>query len=138
MVTPNLDEAQALLGRRLSHVEDLRKAAKDLHERFGSAALVKGGHLRGLKEAVDIYYDGTQELLLSAPFFRGIKAHGTGCTYSAAITAYLARGLSLPESVVKAKDFITQAIEQNQRVGAHQVLNSFWTPVASRLKGNRE
>jgi hydroxymethylpyrimidine/phosphomethylpyrimidine kinase len=126
LVTPNLCEAEVLLGGKLTSVEDLRKAAKEMHRRFGTAALIKGGHLRGLKEAVDIFYDGNQELLLRAPFVRGIKTHGTGCTYSAAITAYLAKGLSLVESVAKAKEFITQAIAQSQAIGRHSVLNFFW------------
>ncbi|MCX6922268.1 MAG: bifunctional hydroxymethylpyrimidine kinase/phosphomethylpyrimidine kinase, partial [Verrucomicrobia bacterium] len=85
LVTPNLDEAEILVGGKLSSVSDLRSAARELHQRFGCAVLVKGGHLRGLKEAVDIFYDGRQELLLSARFIRGVSTHGTGCTYSAAI-----------------------------------------------------
>ena len=72
---------------------DLRAAARELHQRFGCAALVKGGHLRGLREAVDIFYDGRQELLLSAPFIRGVSTHGTGCTYSAAIAGLPGAGL---------------------------------------------
>jgi hydroxymethylpyrimidine/phosphomethylpyrimidine kinase len=136
LITPNLDEAQALLKRQLRSVEDMRRAAKDLFASFGAAVLVKGGHLRGLREAVDIYYDGTEELLLSAPFFPGVKTHGTGCTYSAAITAYLARGLSLPVSVAKAKEFIAQAIEQHLRVRTHPVLNSFWASSHSKPRRN--
>src|SRR6266446_1109882 len=92
LVTPNLMEAEVLLGERITSVEDLRAAAREVQRRFGCAALVKGGHLRGLKEAVDIFYDGKQELLLTAPFIRGGRTHGTGCTYSAAVTGYLARG----------------------------------------------
>lgn len=126
LITPNLQEAEVLTGRRLSEVEDLRLAARELHERHGVATLLKGGHLRGLKEAVDIYYDGKQELLLSAPFVQGVSTHGTGCTYSAAITAWLARGLALPQAVQRAKEFITQAIRQSQLAGKHYVLNSFW------------
>ena len=123
LVTPNLDEAAILCGRKLASVEDLRGAARDLHGRFGCAVLVKGGHLRGLKEAVDIFYDGRQELLLSAPFVRGVSTHGTGCTYSAAIAGHLARGASLPRAVRQAKDFITQAIAQSRQAAGHGVLN---------------
>lgn len=126
LVTPNLGEAELLCDRRLRSVEDLRRAARELHERFGCAALVKGGHLKGLAEAVDVYYDGEDELLLSAPFVRGISTHGTGCTYSAAITAWLARGVTLPHAVGRAKEFITQAIAQSQRTARHSLLNSFW------------
>ncbi len=126
LVTPNLDEAEILVGAKLSSVSDLRAAARTLYQHFGCAALVKGGHLRGLREAVDIFYDGRQELLLSAPFIRGVSTHGTGCTYSAAIAGHLARGCSLPRAVQRAKEYITQAIARSQTVGRHSVLNCFW------------
>src|SRR5262245_12768964 len=125
LVTPNLAEAERLLSIRLRSVEDLRRAARTLHERFGCAALVKGGHLRGGREAVDIFFDGRTELLLSAPFVRGVSTHGTGCTFSAAITAGLARGLGLTQAVWRAKEFITQAIARSIRAGRHDVLNPF-------------
>ena len=126
LVTPNLDEAEFLLNRRLKNLEDLRAAARELHERFGCAALVKGGHLRGGKEAADIFYDGHNELLLAAPFIEGVSTHGTGCTYAAAITAYLALGHILPLAVELAKEHITQAIARHQIVAGHAVLNNFW------------
>ena len=126
LVTPNLDEAELLLGRKLKSIEDLRAAAKEIHERFGCAALVKGGHLRGGKEAADIFYDGYNELLLTAPFIRGVSTHGTGCTYAAAITAYLALGHILPVAVELAKEHITQAIAEHRTVAGHAVLNNFW------------
>jgi hydroxymethylpyrimidine/phosphomethylpyrimidine kinase len=125
LLTPNLDEAELLIGRKLRSIEDLRAAARQLHQRFGCAALVKGGHLR-LSEAADIFYDGKTELLLSAPFIRGVHTHGTGCIYSAAITAYLARGVPLPKAVAQAKQYITQAIAHSQVASGHAVLNSFW------------
>jgi hydroxymethylpyrimidine/phosphomethylpyrimidine kinase len=123
LVTPNLDEAELLVGRKLAEVEDLRNAARQIQGCFGCAALVKGGHLRGLAEAVDVFYDGRTELLLTAPFVRGVSTHGTGCTYSAAITAGLARGLALPAAVQSGKNFISNAIAHSQRVGRHFVLN---------------
>ena len=124
LITPNLQEAEVLTGERLTSAEDLRRAARALHRRFGCAALVKGGHLRGLKQAVDIFYDGTEELLLTAPFIRGVSTHGTGCTYSAAIAGYLARGLSLDRAVRYAKEFITQAIAHSRTTAGHGVLDS--------------
>ncbi len=126
LVTPNVPEAQLLTGRKLDSVQDLREAARDLHRRFGCAALVKGGHLRRLREAADIFYDGRQELLLSAPFIRGVRTHGTGCVYSAAIAGFLARGLPLPRAVCRAKHYITQAIATSRRAGRHWVLNMSW------------
>ena len=89
---------------------------------FGCAVLVKGGHLKGLKEAIDIFWDGRTELLLAAPFIRGIGTHGTGCTYSAAIAAHVALGDSLPLAVRKAKDYVTNAISGSRRVGRHWAL----------------
>ncbi len=126
LVTPNLDEAAILTGRKLKSPEDLRWAARKIHADFGCAALIKGGHLRNSKEAIDIYFDGANELLLTAPFVKGVHTHGTGCTYSAAITGFLARDYGLPEAVVKAKEFISQAIAQNYRAAKHSALNPFW------------
>src|SRR5207302_10797899 len=99
-----------------------RSAACEIHERFGCAALVKGGHLRGLKVAVDVFNDGKQELLLSAPLIRGVRTHGTGCVYSAAVTAFLARGYSLPLAVERGKQYISEAIAQSHKAGKHDVL----------------
>jgi len=126
LITPNLDEAVVLLGEAIRSPEDMRAAARRLYEDYGCAVLLKGGHLRGVKEAMDIFYDGDQELLLSSPFIRGVSTHGSGCTYSAAVTAHLARGLELREAVVKAKDFITGAIAHAVRVERQDVLNHPW------------
>ena len=72
---------------------------------------------------MDIFNDGRQELLLSAPFVRGVSTHGTGCTYSAAIAGYLAQGCTLPKAVERAKEYITQAIARSQIAAGHSVLN---------------
>jgi hydroxymethylpyrimidine/phosphomethylpyrimidine kinase len=135
LVTPNLDEAEILVGAKLRSVSDLRAAARTMHKHFGCAVLVKGGHLRGLKEAVDIFYDGQEELLLSAPFIRGVNTHGTGCTYSAAIAGQLARGRTLPRAVQAAKEYITQAIAQSRTVAGHSVLNWQWGGGAGPRQG---
>jgi hydroxymethylpyrimidine/phosphomethylpyrimidine kinase len=123
LITPNLDETALLTGLTPRSIEDLRRAARELHKRYGCAALVKGGHLRGGREAADVFFDGRSELLLTAPFVRGVSTHGTGCTYSAAITAYLARGEGLARAVELAKHYITSAIAASQRTGRHSVLN---------------
>jgi hydroxymethylpyrimidine/phosphomethylpyrimidine kinase len=136
LVTPNLPEAEVLTGEHLASVEDLRRAARTLHRRFACAALIKGGHLRGLQQAVDIFYDGADELLLTAPFIRGVNTHGTGCTYSAAIAAGLGRGFSLARSVQLAKEFITQAIAHSQSAAGHSVLDSGWR--FRRVTGGRK
>jgi hydroxymethylpyrimidine/phosphomethylpyrimidine kinase len=123
LVTPNLPEAELLLGRGIRSGEDMRAAARELHRRFACAALVKGGHLRGLKVAVDIFYDGRQELLLSAPFIRGVRTHGTGCTYAAAVTAFLARGFPPARAVLQAKQYITHAIARSRCAGPEIVMD---------------
>ena len=122
LVTPNLAEAQVFLERRLVSPEDLRRAARDLHARWGCAVLVKGGHLPRARDAVDFFYDGREELLFSAPFVRGVRTHGTGCVYSAAITAWLARGRKLPEAIRRAKDFLTRAIAGSRQIGRGHIL----------------
>jgi len=125
LVTPNLPEAEILVEEKIATVENMRAAAREIHARFGCAALVKGGHLHGLHEAVDIFFDGRTELLLTAPRIKGVHTHGTGCAYSAAITAALALGYDLPQAVVRAKKYITQVIAQSYRVAGHSALNHF-------------
>jgi hydroxymethylpyrimidine kinase/phosphomethylpyrimidine kinase len=125
LVTPNLDEAEILIDRKITSVDDLRMAARRIRDRYGCAALVKGGHLRGVDEAIDFFWDGRTELLLSAPFIRNVHTHGTGCTYSAAITACLAKGFKLGSAVTQAKEYITQAIAQRLNVAGFAVLNNF-------------
>jgi hydroxymethylpyrimidine/phosphomethylpyrimidine kinase len=93
--------------------------------RFGCAALVKGGHLRGVRDAVDIFFDGRTELLLSAPFIKGVSTHGTGCTYSAAIVAALALNHDLPHAVEIGKRHVTTAITRSYRIGKHSALGHF-------------
>jgi len=124
LVTPNIPEAEALAEVSIVDPETMRQAGRVLQNRYGCAALVKGGHLRGGREAVDLFYDGRQELLLTAPFIPGLKTHGTGCTYSAAIAAFLALGHDLAHAVVRAKRYVTRAIALSTRVGRHTVLGS--------------
>lgn len=123
LVTPNLDETQLLLGRTLRSLEDLLDAAEALHATFGCAALVKGGHLRLGAEAVDVLFDGKRFTVLKAQRIKGVSTHGTGCTYSAAIAAQLARGQKLDRAVALAKGFITRAISQSYLAGQHPSLN---------------
>lgn len=113
LVTPNVAEAEVLTGKKIVTIEDLRLAARNIRELFGCAALVKGGHFRGTSEAVDFLCGGDGEWLLSAPRIRALALHGTGCTYSAAIAAWLARGKSIRVSVASAKEYITGAIHQH-------------------------
>lgn len=122
LVTPNLDEAAILIGAKISTPEAMRAAARKIHARYGCAVLMKGGHLKNCREALDIFFDGETELLLSAPFVKGVSTHGTGCTYSAAICAALALGHGLPHAVEIGKNFITNAIADSYRIGKHFAL----------------
>ncbi|MGH2525298.1 MAG: bifunctional hydroxymethylpyrimidine kinase/phosphomethylpyrimidine kinase, partial [Actinomycetota bacterium] len=91
VITPNLFEAGALLGREIDTRAAMKEAARELHDLGPSAVLVKGGHLPG-DRAVDVFYDGSEITELDGPRFDTNDTHGTGCAISAAITARLAHG----------------------------------------------
>ena len=137
LVTPNLDEAQILVGAKISNPEQMRAAAREIHARYGCAVLLKGGHLKNCRTAIDIFFDGKTELLLSAPFVKGVSTHGTGCTYSAAIVAALARGHALPHAVELGKNFITAAISHSSRIGRYFTLGHLTGSVAAAGKTER-
>jgi hydroxymethylpyrimidine/phosphomethylpyrimidine kinase len=122
VVTPNREEAGALWGREIRTLTDLRAAARALSERFGVPFLVKGGHLPVGNRVVDVLCDGRVTHEFSAQVVRGIRAHGAGCTFSAAITANLALGHDLPTAVRRAKCFITRAFQNAVRVGNYRAL----------------
>lgn len=110
VITPNMEEASLLLNERvLETVLDLKQAAIDLHNKGFNHVLVKGGRLQG--PAVDVLYDGKRLTTFTAPRIDTTNTSGAGCSYSAAIAAYLAKGKSVLEAVQSAKYFITTAIE---------------------------
>ena len=117
VVTPNCVEAAVLWGREIRTLADLRAAAQALSERFGVPFLVKGGHLPVRNQVVDVLCDGRVTHEFSAQVVHGIRAHGAGCTFSAAITANLALGHDLPTAVRRAKRFVTRAFRNAVRVG---------------------
>ena len=110
LVTPNLDELRILSGMPCRDIEEIKSAGASLVARHGCAFLLKGGHLRA-KIATDILATSQGFEVFTAPFRRNIDAHGTGCTFSAAIATGLACGQTLPEAVGNAKNYITLAIE---------------------------
>jgi hydroxymethylpyrimidine/phosphomethylpyrimidine kinase len=116
LITPNIDEAQTLLGTGIKDRETMHTAAKELGTRFGTAILLKGGHLPG-RNAVDVLFGNGKILEFSSPFVRRVATHGTGCTYSAAITAELARGLSLEKAIRQAKKLVTASIRNHFQWG---------------------
>jgi len=115
LVTPNIPEAEALLGEPIADIGAMRAAAARLRARGARAALVKGGHLEG--DAVDVFDDGTQVLELRAERIDTPHTHGTGCTLSAAIAARLALGAPLVEAVRGAKAYVTEAIRHGYAMG---------------------
>jgi hydroxymethylpyrimidine/phosphomethylpyrimidine kinase len=116
LVTPNLHEAAALLGRPVKTEADMRDAARAICDLGADAVLVKGGHLPG-EEAVDLLFDGSDFARFVAPRIETRHTHGTGCTYSAAITALLARGEPLLDAVRDAKNYISRAISAAPGIG---------------------
>jgi len=114
LLTPNLEEAGKLIGEPIRDLETMRKAGKQLQQKYQVSILLKGGHLAG-DDAIDLLFAGDRISEFSAPFVRGVATHGTGCTYSAAITAALASGLSLEAAVRRAKEFVTASIAQRLR-----------------------
>jgi hydroxymethylpyrimidine/phosphomethylpyrimidine kinase len=115
VVTPNLPEAEALLGRPVRTLVEMREAARALRAMGPRAVVVKGGHLEG--DAVDVFWDGERMEDLSAPRIATKNTHGTGCTYSAAIASRLALGDPLLEAVRAAKAYLTEAIRRSYSVG---------------------
>jgi len=116
VVTPNLPEAEVLLGRSIRTLDDRRQAARDLVALGARAAVVKGGH-GDEDQAIDHYFDGTDLIELRSPRIATSNTHGSGCVFSAAIAAGLAKGSDSLASVHHAKEFITGAIERSLEVG---------------------
>ncbi|MBS1825228.1 MAG: bifunctional hydroxymethylpyrimidine kinase/phosphomethylpyrimidine kinase [Acidobacteria bacterium] len=116
LITPNLHEASVLAGFPVDTPQAMRQAARQLRFMGARSVLIKGGHLEG--SALDLLY--TEDGIFHE--FPGERidtphTHGTGCTYSAAITACLALGMALPEAVARAKRFIAEAIRTNPGLG---------------------
>jgi hydroxymethylpyrimidine/phosphomethylpyrimidine kinase len=115
VVTPNLPETEALIGRPVRTLAEMRDAARVLHAMGPRSVVVKGGHLEG--EPVDVFFDGSRLEELPAPRIATANTHGTGCTYSAAIAARLALGDPLIEAVRGAKAYLTEAVRRSYSVG---------------------
>ena len=115
VVTPNLSEAEALAGIPVTERSDMEEAARRIHALGPRYVLVKGGHLKG--DAVDLLWNGRAFTEFSAPRVDSPNTHGTGCTFSAAIAAGLARGQALGDSIRSAKAYVTRAIREGFKAG---------------------
>jgi len=125
VVTPNLPEAEELTGLNVETLEEMREAARAIHALGPQHVVVKGGHRSA--EPVDVYFNGETFVELHAERIQTLHTHGTGCTFSAAITAFLARGLPVQEAVTKAKEYITEAIRHAPSIGhGHGPVGHFW------------
>lgn len=130
LLTPNLHEAAALLGRPVRDLAAMRAAARDLRAMGARAVLVKGGALPG--DAVDVFFDGAQLVELPAPRVATPNVHGTGCTLSAAICARLAAGAPLLEAVQGAKAYLTEGLRRSYAVGRGRGIPDHLHPLAPR------
>lgn len=117
VITPNLFEAEAFLSRRIGDLDAMRKAALELMQLGSRWVVLKGGHLDIGGEAIDVLCDGRESVLLRSPRLESGNTHGTGCTFAAAITAGLARGMAVPEAVGRAKEYVTEAIRNGPPIG---------------------
>jgi len=115
LAIPNVPEAEALTGIAIRGIEDMRRAACAIRSMGARAVLIKGGHLES--DPLDVLFDGAEYRDFPAPRLATPHTHGTGCTYSAAITASLAAGCALAEAVARAKRFIHEAIRGNPGLG---------------------
>jgi len=117
LLTPNLFEAEALLGRPVRDLQAMRSAARDLQSLGPGAVLVKGGGVPRSGEAVDVLFDGRETHELSGPLVDTPHTHGTGCTLSAAIAARLAMGGPIVEAIRQARTYLTEGLRHAYAVG---------------------
>ena len=130
VLTPNLPEAEVLLGRPLASWDDVREGAKELVAMGAQAVVIKGGHREG--PATDILYDGQEFREYTATRVDTTNTHGTGCTFASAIAAALAKGESVRVAVAMAKAYVTKALQSAYPVGqGHGPVHHFfryWQP----------
>jgi hydroxymethylpyrimidine/phosphomethylpyrimidine kinase len=115
VATPNLPEAEVLIGRPVTTPAEMRDAARAIVGLGARSVVVKGGHLAD--QALDIFFDGDAFLELPARHIDTTSTHGTGCTLASAIAAHLAKGATLEDAVKGAKSYVTAAIEAAFPIG---------------------
>jgi hydroxymethylpyrimidine/phosphomethylpyrimidine kinase len=124
VITPNLHEAEILTGHSIGSVDELRRAAREIGTKFDVACVAKGGSLGG-DQVVDVLYDEGEEHVFTAPRIAAAHSHGAGCVFSAALTAYLAKGLLMADATQRAKSFVAAALAHALRIGDTRPLNLF-------------
>lgn len=138
VVTPNIPEAETLAGLAIVTDKDRREAARRIAASGPRFVVIKGGHTEG--PPIDLLYDGEEFTLIDAgPRIATPNTHGTGCTFAAAITAGLARGLAVEEAIWEAKRYLTAALRHSYTIGAgHSPVHHFhawWSPDPARGTG---
>jgi hydroxymethylpyrimidine kinase/phosphomethylpyrimidine kinase len=122
VVTPNLHEAEILAGYPIGTLDDLRKATREISERYDVACVTKGGDLPG-NDVVDILCDEGELTEFVLPRLPIAENHGAGCTFSAALTAYIAKGMLMTEAVDGAKKLVYQGLKNSWHIGHHTPMN---------------
>lgn len=130
VVTPNVPEAQVLSGKTITDEASEEEAARIIAGLGPRIVVIKGGH-RDTDEAVDLVFDGTSFERLAGPRFATVNTHGTGCTFSAAIAANLALGMTPAPAIASAKDYLSAAIRESFPIGSgHSPVNHFFSVAA--------
>ncbi|QGG52721.1 bifunctional hydroxymethylpyrimidine kinase/phosphomethylpyrimidine kinase [Lysinibacillus pakistanensis] len=127
IVTPNIPEAETLTGKEINTLADIKEVAKLLLQTGVQCVIIKGGHLADRNFAIDyIFFKNGQSFSMQTPRIASKNTHGTGCTFSAAITAFLGSGLPIKEAIIEAKKFIQLAITYDLALGnGHGPTNHF-------------
>jgi hydroxymethylpyrimidine/phosphomethylpyrimidine kinase len=126
VLTPNIPEAEDLVGHTVRSDEEVRKAARELVALGARNVVVKGGHREG-GTVVDVLYDGRNFHEFKSPRIETTSTHGTGCTFASAIAAFLALQEDIPDAVRHAKEYLTDALKRAESIGhGHGPVNHFW------------
>ena len=150
VVTPNIPEAEVLGGRRIASLEDMKEAARRIHDMGARSVIITGGHLPGHRsadhrppatdhrpsptgsEVVDLLFDGREFFEFRTARVDTANTHGTGCTFAAAVAAHLALGHGLAEAAERSQQYVAGAIQHALAIGhGHGPLNHFWKRATS-------
>jgi len=126
VITPNIPEAEVITGLSIKSLEQKKEAAIKLVELGAKNVVLKGGHDEDTDEAIDLLYDGKEFSYFTSKRIQTKNTHGTGCTFSAAITAQLAQGRNIKDAVTIAKEFIQAAIEDDLHIGSGHGPTNHW------------
>ncbi|RSD26618.1 bifunctional hydroxymethylpyrimidine kinase/phosphomethylpyrimidine kinase [Mesobacillus subterraneus] len=126
VITPNIPEAEVLTGMSIRSEQEKKEAARRIHALGAKNIVIKGGHDDDANESVDVLFDGTEFAYFSTARIETRNTHGTGCTFSAAITAQLAKGEAVHDAVALAKDFIQAAIAHPLEIGSGHGPTNHW------------